>query len=113
MGDSVVVVGASVVVVVGASVVVGAVVGATVVGAAVVVVTGGVGAQNWTFEMSGVFLPLPTLGRSLFENVPDDVGGVYSAFFEPGPPLTTITEIGVVELHSPPSTSALRIVTTS
>ena len=106
-------VGASVVVVEVVVVDVEVVVGAAVVVEAVVVVTGGFGPQNWRLEMSGVFFPPPTFGRSLLENVPFFWAGVSVVVFEPGPPLTMIAEIGVVEVHSPPLAFASLILTTS
>ena len=79
---------------------------------AVVVVTGFFGPQNCRLEMSGV-LPLPTLGRSLLENVPAVWAGVSVVVLEPGPPLTMIAEIGVVEVQTPPLALASLIFTTS
>jgi hypothetical protein len=113
VGFTVVVVGYTVVdvVVVGFTVVVVGLTVVVVVGFAVVVVTGVFGPQNCRFEMSGV-LPRPTSGRSLFENVPDVCGGVSVAVFEPGPPLTMIAEMGVVEVQTPPLALASLIVTT-
>jgi hypothetical protein len=100
----VVVVGFTVEVVVGFTVVV-------VVGFAVVVVTGVFGPQNCRFEMSGV-LPRPTSGRSLLENVPEVCGGVSVVVFDPGPPLTMIAEMGVVEVQTPPLALASLMATT-
>jgi hypothetical protein len=48
----------------------------------------------------------------LFEKVPEVCGGASVVVFEPGPPLTMIAEMAVVEVQTPPLALALLIATT-
>src|SRR5690606_5046943 len=78
----------------------------------VVVVTGCFGRQNWMFEMSGVFLPLPPGLSPLLSNEPRSCGGFRSMALCPAPPLSRITDTRCVGRHLPPLAFASEIVTT-
>jgi hypothetical protein len=83
--------------------------GATVV--VVVVVGGPDGPQNWTLEMAGVF-PTPTFGNPAFEKCPDICDGDNDVTTAPGPPLTMMNDIGVVDCQLPPVLEPFETCTT-
>jgi hypothetical protein len=72
---------------------------------------GPVAPQNWTLETAGVF-PMPTFGNPAFEKCPDVCDEDNDVTTAPGPPLTTMNEIGVVDCQPPPVLEPFEMCTT-